>query len=260
MDKLKQWVALTVVACLAVSAAGWFLLVSPKRTEAAELRTQTEDQNSANAKLETELQVLKAQAKDLPKEQAKLAAVAAKIPDNPGLPSLVRALLEAAEVAEVELVSITPSDPALRAPVVPTAPVAQGTAQQTPDAGAAGTAPAAPAPSPAGQLADIPVSINVVGDYFQVQRFLTAAEELTRALRVETLDIVPGLAPSSDQATGPAAMEEGRSLSATLNGYVFMAANRPAPFTATVPGVESAPADAVAVDPASAAQTADAAN
>ena len=90
MDKLKQWVALTLLGCLAIAAAGWFLLVSPKRSEAAELRAQTESQEATNAKLRNELQVLKAQAKDLPKEQAKLAAVAAKIPDNPALPGLVR--------------------------------------------------------------------------------------------------------------------------------------------------------------------------
>ena len=50
MDKLKQWVALTVVGCLGIMAAGWFLLVSPKRTEAAEIREQAVAQESANAR------------------------------------------------------------------------------------------------------------------------------------------------------------------------------------------------------------------
>jgi len=40
MDKLKQYVTFTVLGCLVVLAAGWFLLVSPKRSEAAELRAQ----------------------------------------------------------------------------------------------------------------------------------------------------------------------------------------------------------------------------
>ena len=35
MDKLKQMVALALVAALAIAAGGWFLLVSPKRKEAA---------------------------------------------------------------------------------------------------------------------------------------------------------------------------------------------------------------------------------
>jgi hypothetical protein len=66
MDKVKQFVALTVVGALAILAAGWFLLVSPKRTEASDLREQAATQQSANAGLETQLARLKSQAKDLP--------------------------------------------------------------------------------------------------------------------------------------------------------------------------------------------------
>jgi Tfp pilus assembly protein PilN len=117
MDKIKQWVIMAVLASLVIVAAGWFLAVSPKRAEAADLRAQAAEQVAANATLETQLQVLQAQAKELPKEQAKLAAVAAKIPDNPALPSLVRALLEAAESSGVELVSISPGVPEILAPV-----------------------------------------------------------------------------------------------------------------------------------------------
>ena len=262
MDKLKQWVVLTVVASVAIAAAGWFLLISPKRAEAADLRAQAAEQQTTNSKLENELQVLKAQAKDLPKEQAKLAAVAAKIPDNPALPGLIRAMLQAATESGVELVSLTPGTPELvqaaaAAPVAPT-PAAPAAGQQTPTAPAAGAAPAAPgapaaataAPGPAGQLATIPLSVNVVGDYFEVQQFVAAVEELTRAVRVENLAMTPGVAPS-DEENGDA-VEDGRSLSATISGYLYMAANRPAPIAAKVPGAEGATAPAPAADAAAA--------
>ncbi len=111
MDKLKQYVAGAVVLSLAILLLGYNFLVSPKKSAAAELRAQTESQASANAVLRTKLAALKAQAKDLPKEQAKLAAVAAKIPDNPALPSLIRALTSAGIAAGVELVSLTPGTP-----------------------------------------------------------------------------------------------------------------------------------------------------
>jgi len=261
MDKLKQWVTLTVLACLVIAAAGWFLLISPKRTEAAELRDQAAAQTDANAQLEMQLQVLKAQAKDLPKEQAKLAAVATKIPDNPALPGLIRSLMEAADGAGVELVSITPGEPVLAAPPEPAQPVADPAAapaaQQGPDAAAPVDPAAAPAVGPAGQLAGIPIAVNVVGDYFEVQQFLAAVEELGRALRVENLQVAPGESPTAQGANG-SAVEEGRILTATVNGFVYMAANRPAPLAATVPGAEGAPADAAAAD-AAAVPTADAA-
>ena len=111
MDKLKQWIVLTVVGCMAVLAAGWFLLISPKKAEAADLVAQTASQEATNDGLRTQLEVLKAQAKDLPKKQAELARVQAKIPDDPALPTLIRALTGAAADAGVELVSVTPGAP-----------------------------------------------------------------------------------------------------------------------------------------------------
>jgi Tfp pilus assembly protein PilO len=258
MDKLKQWVALTVVGCLAILAAGWFLLVSPKRSEAADVRTQAASQVSANRSLETQLEVLKAQAAELPKEQAKLAAVAAKVPDNPNLPGLVRALIEASNSSGIELISITPGEPVLVAPPAAAAPAAPAAGQQAPPAPGAPAAPAAPGATPvgpAGQLASIDVSIEVHGDYFEAQQFVAALEELSRALRVTNLAVVPGTSPTQE---GDVSTEDGRNLTTTVKGLVFMAANRPAPTAATVPGAEGAPADAAAAD-AAPAETAPAA-
>ena len=221
MDKLKQWIALTVVACLGIMAAGWVLLISPKRGEAAEIRDQAAAQEATNAGLRSKLDVLKAQAKELPKKQADLARVAAKIPDNPGLPALIRALTAASTSAGVEFVSVTPGPPAAVVAAGAVAPVA-------PAAGAAPVAPAAGAPAPAGSagsLAAIPVAINVAGGYFEVEQFLAAVENLPRAFRVTNLTIAPGKSPSNkDESTAA----DGSALLSTITGSVYMAANRPA--------------------------------
>lgn len=228
MDKLQQWVALTLVGALAILAAGWFLLVSPKRGEAADLRAQTVDQVAANSQLQGQLQVLKAQAKDLPKKQAELAAVAAKIPNNPGLPALIRALTAASTSAGVEFVSVTPGAPV--ASVAPAATVA---------APAAGTEAGLTAPS-AGTLLSIPVNIDVVGDYFEVEQFLANLEGLPRALRVSNLSLAPGTSPVAGTAT-KTNVEDGRVLTSTITGSVFMAADRPVATAVVAPG-QSAPA------------------
>ena len=226
MEKLQQWVALTVAGSLALLAAGWFLVISPKKDEATELRTQTAAQVSANAMLETQLQVLRAQAKDLPSKQAELAQVAAKIPDNPSLPALIRALTAASTSAGIDFVSVTPGAPAavVVAPAAPTAPES-ATAQTTPTA-PAGPVAVGPAAGPAGTLATIPVALNVVGDYFDIAQFVAEVENLPRALRVMDLTMAPGVSPTApkDSKSTP---EDGRSLTTTINGTVFMAVNRP---------------------------------
>ncbi|MCA1712961.1 MAG: type 4a pilus biogenesis protein PilO [Actinobacteria bacterium] len=236
MDKLKQYVVLTVIGSLAILALGYNFLVSPKKAEANDLRTQTASQVSANAQLQTQLTVLKAQAKDLPKQQAKLAAVAARIPDNPALPALIRALTAAASSAAVELVSVTPGQPA--APAAPAAApaVASGTA------GAA--RPAAAAGGTAGTLASIPLALNVVGGYFQVEQFVANLENLPRSLRISGLTLAPGANPVKKSSR--TSVDDGKSLTTTITGQVFMAANRPAATPVTVPGQVSAPVAPVA--------------
>jgi Tfp pilus assembly protein PilO len=237
MDKLKQYVALTVVGCLAVLAGGWFLLVSPKRTEAAELRLQADEQVTANATLQTQIEVLKAQAKNLPKEQAKLAAVAAKVPPSRAMPALIRSLTVAAEDAGVELVTLAPGTTAVAAPVAAAAPVAPAAGTAAPAPGA----PAAVAPAPAGpQLGTIPVTLNVVGGYFQVQQFLSNLEELKRAIRFTNVTLAPGSNPVKPAAPGSAPVDDGRTLAATLTGQVFQQVVTAAPAAAVAPVVAPA--------------------
>ena len=231
METLKQWITLTVVAAVALVAAGWFLVISPKRSEAAEVRTQVADQLSSNDVLATQIEVLKAKSRDLPAEQASLARVAAKIPENPALPNLVRSLLDASSATGVELVSITPGQP-----VVATAAAAPA------DPAAPAPAAAAPAAGAAGQLATIPVAINVVGGYFEVTQFLGQLEQLPRALRVNNLTIAPGVAPTDGKAD-PDALTSGDSLTTTISGTVFMRAGGPAA-PASAPPTDAAPAAA----------------
>ena len=224
MDKLKQYVIFTVLGCLVVLAAGWFVLVSPKRSDAADLRNTAAQVASQNSQLQTQLTILKAQAKALPKQQANLAAVAAKIPDNPALPALVRSLTAAATSAGIELVSVTPG--------VPTLPAAAAPAAAPLPASAAAAASAASA----GQLSQIPLSLSVVGGYFEVEQFISNLEGLQRSMRVTGLSLSPGTNPMKPAAAGSTQSDDGKSLTTTITAQVFMAANRPPTTAVTVPG------------------------
>ena len=233
MDKLKQWVALTVVGVLAVGAAGWFLLISPKRSDAASIRTEAAQQVSANSALQTQIATLKAQAKQLPQQQAKLAAVAAKIPDNPALPTLIRALTDVASKAGVELISLAPGQPVAVAPPVATAAVTPTAGAAAKPVTAAGVPSAAVAPSAAaGTLNSIGLTVNVVGGYFQVEQFMDGLENLTRAMKVTGFTLAPGSNPVKPTATQPGA--DTRTLNAAITGTVYMATGRSTVSTATV--------------------------
>ena len=146
MDKMKQWIALSVVAALGILAGGWFLLVSPKRADAQTLRDEAASQQRANESLAQQITQLKAQAKQLPAQQAKLAAVAAKIPGNSAMPTLIRALNAAAGDTGVELVSVAPS-----APQAAAAAPSAGTVTTPSTSGSTAAAPSTAAQSAAGK-------------------------------------------------------------------------------------------------------------
>src|SRR3954468_19885516 len=175
MSKTRQWAMLTAVVCLAVLAAGWFLVIKPQRTHAAELRTTTQGVESQNATLRSAVSQLRQQQKDLPAQQKLLSQIATKVPDNPALPSLIRQLSAAADGAGVNLLSLAPGQPTITA-----APLAATTTSggATTSAGStASTAAAAP-------LATIPLTVQVQGTYFNVEQFFSAGEALSRAMLV----------------------------------------------------------------------------
>jgi Tfp pilus assembly protein PilO len=217
VETLKKWTALAVVAALVILAGGWFLLVSPKRSNAADLRGQAVDKQRSNQGLQTQLAVLKGQAKDLPKQQAKLAAVAAKIPSDPAMPALVRALNKAASDANVELVSMAPGTPS------PATAASAGTTTATTATASAGSA--------AGGLQQISVTLNVVGSYFQVAEYLDRLEGLTRAFRVTGFTLAPGTNPVT-ATTGQASPDSGKVLTANITGQVYEAPGASSALTA----------------------------
>lgn len=162
MSKTRQWTALGAAAVLSVLSLGWFLVISPMRGEAAELVAATEAQQLHTAALTSQLQVLRAQAAELPAQQARLAELQQELPETVALPDLIRLLTAAADEAGVELTSISPS-----------APVANGT------------------------LAEVPLALTVDGTYFNLQQFLGALEDLPRAFLIAGFS----LAPQGDDST-----------------------------------------------------------
>ncbi len=252
MGKVQQWVAFTVVAVLAVLAAGWFLLISPKRASAAAVVTQAAGVTTATAQLTTQLAVLQAQAKDLPKELVKVDAVTTKIPAAVGLPDLLRTLSATATADGVELLSITPGlpTPVVAAVVATPVPTASTSSAATETASAAPKVAVAAADG-SGTLNTVSIAMSVVGSYPAIEQFLSSLENLPRATRIMGLTLAPGTNPMVPAPTAgsaaPAVLVDGSSMTATITGQVFVAVGRTPiprvvlPVVPTVPRVAPTP-------------------
>jgi len=220
MEKMKQWMILTALGVVGVMAAGWFLLVSPQRSHANELRGEASTVEQTTNGLRAQIAQLKQQQKGETAQQRELEKIAAQIPDNPQLPTLIRELSAAAKDAGVSLDSLAPGEPTM------------GT-QTT------GTTPAA-ATSP---LAQIQVTISVTGTYFNVESFMRSLEHLDRALKTTGLTLAPASTGGGD---GDSASNAPDALTGQIQALIF---ESPAvlPPTATTPSAAQAqPAPAAA--------------
>ena len=228
MTATRKWAALAVLLVAAIFVASWFLLIGPKRSDAAALRSQKVEQDSHNQTLIQQLEVLKAQAQDLPKQEAFLAQIRRQLPDNPALPTLIRNLTSAAGKSGVELTSLAPALPvAVVAPVVALPTVAAtttATADQTSETPATVAAPPAPT------LYAVPITVKTTGSYFETEQFLNKLEGLKRSFLVTgfTLKSTP---PVPGQPAG---------LELQIQGRVFLSpAAAKTAASATAPAVTS---------------------
>ena len=245
MTVTRKWSLLAAVLVVAILAAGWFLLVSPKRSEAADLKAQAASQEQKNVQLQSEIKQLEAQLAELPKERAKLATIQKQIPNNPALPSLIRDLTAAGRKAGANIDSLAPSPPV--AMVAETAPVAPVTTSTTPtdstsssdstastDSASATTptTPTAAAPTTESTLFAVPIVVKVTGSYFELEQFVSKVEVLQRSFLVNGFTVGE---PAGDKAG------EG-DLTIELKGSVFLAAPAAQSTTATPAPVASTPA------------------
>jgi len=251
VSKLQQWIAFAVAGILVILAAGWFLLVSPQRSKAADFRGQATTQRAATATLRTQLAVVRAQATQLPAKQAELAKFARQIPANAALPALVRALTGAATNAHVDLVSIAPGPPAVYTPAI--APVAVAPSPAASPAPGAAAPPAAVARPVVSPLSIVPLAIKVNGTYVQLEQFVANLEGLQRILLVGGYTLGPGT-PIKPAATSTAAAPTSGgtggcsrppcNLDLAVTGQVFVAPVIAAPVTGVSPVVPVTPVPA----------------
>jgi type IV pilus assembly protein PilO len=231
MSMTRRWSLLTAVLIVAILAASWFLLVAPKRSDAAELRGKAVQEQAANDALVVQLNQLKAQSLDLPKKKAELAVLGTQIPNNPALPTLVRSLTAAGKKVGVSVLAMKPGTPAAAAVAAPTAPVApppattDGTAT---DGAATTTTPAAVAPT-AAPLYVVPLSLTVNGSYFEVEQFIGQLENLKRKFLLTGFVLTPVTSSGTTTEAAPG------SLNLELSGQVFLSPNvAPAAATSVV--------------------------
>ncbi|HET8617295.1 MAG TPA: type 4a pilus biogenesis protein PilO [Actinomycetales bacterium] len=197
MTSTRTWTVGAAVLAVLLVIAGWFTLVSPQRSAAADLRDQVAAQQASNDQIALKTKQLQAQFASLPERQAQLAEIKQQMPDNPALPALIRDLSSYAKAAGVSLDSVAPGAPTAVA-------VAAGANQPV-------TAPGqAPTSATSTGLLSIPTTITAVGSYSDLTLYLQKLQtSMRRAFLVNTVTLINGT-------------DKPGTLQMTLSGEVFV--------------------------------------
>jgi type IV pilus assembly protein PilO len=225
MTPSRTWTAGAAVVGVLLVIAGWFLLIAPQRSAAADLRDQTAAQQTANDQIVLRTKQLQAQFASLPARQAQLAEIKQQMPDNPALPSLIRDLASYAKDSGLSLDSVSPADPVV---------VDATTGEDVP-----AVPGAAPAPDASGLVA-IPTTVVASGTYSELTLYLQKLQtQMRRAYLVNSIKL-----EIDDEAAGSrAATSATKPVKMTVIGDIFVLnpgalTGRPSPVTApTAPGV-----------------------
>jgi Tfp pilus assembly protein PilO len=211
MTATQKWLFGAVAAAVVVALGGWFLLISPKRAEVADLQAQTATQEQSNAQDQTQLEVLKEQNKDLPQKQAELAALRTKVPGAEDFPTYIRELQMLAAQSGVTLTSMAPA-----AAVTVGAPTGLAAGVLTP-----------------GTLAAKDMDLTLSGQFEGIQKFMNELENGDR------YTLSTGLTIADDEES------DNGGLTATVSARIYFTPTvDPDVITATTPGATSTPTQA----------------
>lgn len=239
----RTWVAATVVLALLLAIAAWFLLINPVRADAATVRAEAADTQARNDQLVARTEVLRRQFADLPDQQAKLDLLEQALPADVQLPTLIRAVDGFASTAGITVMSLTPGaatavvDPAAAAAAAAPAPTAGTAPTPAPTDGSTTPVPRTPA-VPAGPVTmATPVTITVIGDFFDAQAFLKKLQaDMPRAFLVRDLSVT---AEDAQDAGGGRPATTAGDVTMTVTADVFSRSSAP---EASAPGAAPAPA------------------
>jgi TolA-binding protein len=186
----RVWIGGGGVVALLLAAASWFLFIHPQFSSAADLRSQTADQQLQNVQTQNTVNQLKAKSQHLNRYIAQLEHALESLPTDSGLPAFTRQVTAQAKANQVDLTSITVGavvaangSPAATATTpdstdgtTTTAPTPTPTPTPTATAtdGTTPAAPVAPAGAAAGQIYAIPVTVVSDGSLVQQTKFLEA--------------------------------------------------------------------------------------
>ena len=197
----RIWVIAGAAVIVLLAVASWFLLIGPKYTEAAEVRSQVEDTETQLIALRKKIAGLEEQKARLSTYKSALKANQQALPADSGVPDFLRQLQTSGEATGVKVSGVS------------VAPPAQAT-------GMSG-------------VWQLPITLTAEGDPDNLGAFLNQLQSVQpRAVLVENANLTQSAGTAGTGGTGGGSSEK-PSLSLSLLAYVAPPAGSGAPIVTT---------------------------
>jgi hypothetical protein len=234
-NRVRSGALIGIVVLLALSAATWFLLLSPRMSTAAEISARAEQVSMSNLTLRNRFNQTFQDAQKAPEAAAEAQRLFSAMPQQADLPKVLQQITDAAAAAGL-------TGPAVQV-ITASVPVAVGLR-------GADEGPVSAAAKGAGvKLATMTVGMTVTGDRARLTTLLTNLQGLDRKLLITAMHLTdPGEGnPSAMQVSGSMFLLQSElpdlvaSVDRLLREAEANAGALPAPAPATPPSSSASP-------------------
>lgn len=221
ISKSRLWLGGGALGCVLLLVAGWFLLIQPKRADAAQSREALSSQQQANDRSRAKLDQLKSQFASLPAKRAELAKIRQAMPSDVAEASLQRELDTLAKGSGTTVLSVTDGDQtAFTAGASATTGASASSASSAADAENSTSSGGSTSSGAASGVSTMPVTISALSSFAGSQAFLQKLQDkMPRAFLVTGLNLS---AQPAARANLPKPATQNGDVLMTITGNVFI--------------------------------------
>jgi Tfp pilus assembly protein PilO len=177
----RLWLMVGGIAAVVILLAGWFLFISPQRSDTSSVNTQVHAAQDKNAVLRARIAQLKAQNANLAQYLAEVKQAKLALPDSSGLSDFLRTLQSIGSSTQTTMTALTVGSPTnLNGSVTTTAKPGSAATNPASNTGANGGL---------GPIYQMPITLSVSGSPSQLDEFLSQLQSVQpRAVLITQLN------------------------------------------------------------------------
>jgi Tfp pilus assembly protein PilO len=215
MRNNRIWIIGATILSIAVLALGWFIGISPKLAEAADLSAQQEGVASNNAALRVKVEALKKQYATINDLRSQLDVLQAQVPSDLRIDDFFDELNEAAKATGVSIQSFTSTTPQHYA--LPSAPT------DNKDSSSVVELPTTNPLITGDNLVMVPVNLSVKGSLSEIADFLTSVRQGQRLFLVNNTNITGTTSTTTTVTSGlTSTSTTSSSYTASVTGFIYI--------------------------------------